>query len=95
MSDVKTIPHYIEAEDRLVIERVQDVEPYLDKAKAESENTQNGDFRKAGIIPFVALEAWLRVKGITFSDFMRDRSLCKRLLNDPDLSKFRVWKGRV
>lgn len=98
MSDVKTITHYDEANDRLTIERVQDVEPYLDQAKAEAEaskSVKSGDFKKAGIIPLVALEAWMRLKGVTFADFMRDRSICKRLLNDPDLSKFRVWKGRV
>lgn len=95
MSDVKTITHYDEAEDKLIIERVQDVEPYLEQAKAESEASQSGDLKKAGIIPFVVLEAWMRTKGVTFSDFMRDRSLCKRLLNDPDLKKLRVWKGRV
>jgi len=92
MSDVKTNVSYDETSDRLVIERVQDVEPYMEQAKSE---TAQGDFRKAGIIPFVILEAWIRVKGMTFSEFMRDRNACKRLLNDPDLSKFRVWKGRV
>lgn len=95
MSDVKTITRYDEAEDKLIIERVQDVEPYLEQAKAESEASQSGDLKKAGIIPFVVLEAWMRTKGVTLSDFMRDRSLCKRLLNDPDLKKLRVWKGRV
>lgn len=92
MSDVKTNVSYDETHDKLIIERVQDVEPYLEQAKRE---TAQGDFRKAGIIPFVVLEAWIRAKGMTFSDFMRDRNACRRLLNDPDLSKFRVWKGRV
>lgn len=95
MSDVKTITHYDESADRLIIERVQDVEPYLEKAKTESETVKSGEFKKAGIIPFVVLEAWLKVKGVTFSDFMRDKSLCKKLLNDPELSKLRVWKGRL
>lgn len=95
MSYVKTITHYDESEDRLIVERVQDVEPYLDQAKVESETPQRGELRKAGIIPFVVLEQWLRIHGISFSEFMRDRGLCKRLLNDPDLAKFRVWKGRV
>lgn len=95
MSEVKTITHYDESEDRLTIAHVQDVEPYIDQAKAESETTQRGELRKAGIIPFVILEAWMRAHGISFSEFVRDRSLCKRLLNDKDLAKFRVWKGRV
>lgn len=93
MSDVKTNVSY--AHDKLIIERVQDCEPYTEQVRRERETVSKGDIRKAGIIPFMILEAWIRANGMTFSEFMRDRNACKRLLNDPDLSKFRVWKGRV
>lgn len=100
MSEVITTTHYDEAEDRLTIVSTQDVEPFIEFAKANAENANakfapSRDIRHAGVIPLVVLEAWLKQRGMTFHEFMTDKTATKKLLNDPELSKLRVWKGRV
>lgn len=38
---------------------------------------------------------WCVKKGITFAEFMRDRKLQTRFIEDPDNAAFRVWEGRL
>lgn len=38
---------------------------------------------------------WCNRRGVTWGQFMRDKSLQNAFLDDPDLSVFRIWKGRI
>jgi hypothetical protein len=38
---------------------------------------------------------WCVKKGVTFREFMRDRKLQTRFIEDPDNRAFRVWEGRL
>lgn len=38
---------------------------------------------------------WCVRKGVTFAQFMRDRLLQDRFINDPDNSAFRIHTGRI
>ena len=76
----------------LVIERVQDIEPALEHAKALSSAgiTGSKDMRHRAHFPAVIVEAYCNQHGITFSEFMRDPKHVKRMCADRDLSGFRV-----
>jgi len=57
--------------------------------------TGDGDVKVLAHVPAIVIEKWLNDHGITFAEFMRDRSVRARMLNDPALAAFRVWKGKV
>ena len=70
--DVRYVGHYDESEDRMTIETVQDVNPYLESNKQQA---QFGSFdkkapmRKMASIPLVIIEKWLREEGLdVFND---------------------------
>jgi len=94
-----TIGTDIKVEDgKVVVHRAEDVEPILDHAKELS----NAGFHKTGMgdkhaarIPAVIVEAYCNTKGITFHDFLANPEHVRSMLNDPALSGFRVWTGRV
>lgn len=83
--------------DTLIEHRQQDVEPILEHAKAlRSIGAVGGsNMRLAANIPTSVIEQYCQTSGVAFDDFMGDPAHIRRLLNDPDLSGFRVWQGRV
>lgn len=100
MSEVITKTSFDESQGKIIVQQTQDVEPFLEFTKANSEAANakfapSRDIRHAGVLPLVFLEGWLKQQGMTFREFMLDRGAMRKLLNDPDLSKLRVWKGRV
>lgn len=99
MSDVKTKYHYDHENDRLYIERVQDVEPYLEhlaKIRQVSDGvSKSGDLRYAGTIPDVIVEKYCNEQRITYEEFIKNPEHHRRILNNPDFSKLRVWRGKL
>lgn len=95
----KTRMKYEEAEDRLYVETIQDCEPILDNVKQHREVATGkptpglGYF--VGRIPSVIVEKYCKEFGITFNQFCEDNTHVKRIVNDPDYSRFRVWEGQV
>lgn len=81
---------------RLVIQRTQDVEPILESAKRMAIEGQHGsnDMRHAARLPMVLVETYCNTNGITFEEFMRDTKHVQRMINDPALASFRIWRGR-
>lgn len=65
------------------------------RVASESGATSTGDVKHLASIPSEIVEAWINARGIAFSDFMRDHAIQDRMLNDPDLACFRIYKGRV
>ena len=80
-----------------IFESVQDCTPILEHAKALHNQGFHGskETKHAASIPLVLVEKYCNNKGITFSEFVSSQSHRKSILNDPDLSSFRIWKGKV
>lgn len=101
---VAQAPVLIEPSVQIVIEDgnlhanvVQDVEPILEDAKKRHNEGLHGsaDLKHAAEIPNVLIEAYCATNGITYEEWCRNREHVRRLLNDPAISHFRIWKGRV
>lgn len=76
--------------DDLVIETVQDdFQSIIDNVKIERDKPIGKEWRLAAQFPMIfyhqaVQEGWLH-----------DRAKWRKLLDDPDLSAFRVWNGRI
>lgn len=83
--------------ETLVEHRSVDVEPVLEANKAlrSASAFGTGEMRHAASVPGIVIEQYCKTNGIAFSEFMGDPAHIRRLLNDPDLSGFRIWQGRV
>lgn len=84
--------------DKFVIAKTQDVEAVVEDAKArhniDATKTGMGD-RHAMRVPIIVIDAWARKKGLTYGNVMRDQSLLKQFVEDPENADFRVWKGNL
>ena len=87
----------LDGEGSLVTGTIQDCTAILENAKARNREGLHGsnDMKLAAEFPFVIVEKYCNDNGITFREFMGSEAHKKRLLNDPDLSYFRIWKGRI
>lgn len=95
MSGVVTRIRHAAAERLLVVERVQDVEPILERNKLLQTIPQRGDWgRHVACIPNVILERWINEEGVNYlalpgEEFSR---LVRRKLRDPDWRHLRTDK---
>lgn len=87
----------IEQDNKLVVCRSFDAEPYLDDAKARhnSEMFGSSEMKHAGTYPPGFFEWYATMRGVSFDQLMTDDQLLREMLNDPHLDGFRIWKGRV
>lgn len=95
MNSVATKFHYDEAEDRLIVERIQDVESIVEHNKQlanDAPTNWRGDMHHIASIPLVIIE---KVKNETGVDLLKDQAALRRFLNDPDNKFFRTKLGRV
>lgn len=96
---IRSVFHYDRTDDVAVIERVQDCEPILERTKALHNagitHSRDREYVHVASIPKVVVERYCNDNGITFARFMGDEGHQARVLNDPDLRYFRVYKGRV
>lgn len=83
--------------DDLVERRSQDVSPILDFAQRQRNAREFGssEMKHAAKIPKAVIENYIARTGITFHEFMVNDYHIRAMLNDPELSGFRIWKGRV
>ena len=95
MSGVVTRVHVDAGEGTLTFERVQDVEPILERNKALQTMPQRSDWgRHIASIPNVILERWIHEEGVNYlglpgEEFAR---LIRRKLRDPDWRHLRTLK---
>lgn len=96
-SDVST-DLKLDFDGRLVVHRAQDVEPLIEQLAALRQvwdgRSESGDMYHVGDIPMSVVESYLNENGVTYAEFMRDDAHVKRILQNPDFSKFRVFQGR-
>lgn len=92
------ITRFHEDGDKFHIQTTADVEPVIDRATAlhneGHQKTRGGDHHVASI-PAVVVNAWAVKRGVTFDAVMQDISLFREMLQDPDLSSFRIYKGAI
>jgi len=53
------------------------------------------DFRLLAHVDGKIIEDWCAKHRYTFDQFTRDPKIRAEMLNDPDMSAFRIWRGRV
>lgn len=93
-----SVTRFHEADGKVAIETIVDVQPALDLAHTfrtvGDHYTPMGD-KFLGFVPVEVLAKWARARGVTYARLIGDRELMKRFMNDPENSKFRVAGGRV
>lgn len=95
MSGIATRVHLDRSAGVVHVERIQDVEPILERNKALQSIPQRSDFgRHIASIPNVILERWIHEEGVNYlalpgEEFAR---LIRRKLNDPDWRHLRTDK---
>jgi hypothetical protein len=86
-------------DDKLIFASTQDIEPLLNDIKAIKDITNgksdSGDMYHVGTIPAIIVEKYCNEVGISFHDFIIDNTHIKRIVNDPDFARFRVWEGKL
>lgn len=98
MDDVKTIIHkHNDGQGGLSFERIQDCTAIAEAAKRQQNYgvTGTSDMKLAARLPLVIVERYLNDNAITMHEFLGNKEHIKRLCNDPSLSAFRVWNGRI
>lgn len=92
---VQTLMH--EEDGKTIFERVQDCTPIAERTKALHNEGLHGssEMKHAASLPLVLVERYCNDNGITFNEFCSSQDHIKRMLNDPSLSHFRVWRGAV
>ena len=76
---------------------VQDCTSIAEYAKARHNEGHigSGDMRLAASVPMVMIEKYCNDNGIEYREFAGSQEHIKRLLSDPALEHFRIWKGRL
>ena len=84
-------------EDKIIVSSVQDAQPILDfcRDKRSSGKVGSSEMKHAASFPQVVIENYMNRTGVSWGEFLRDKTHIRRLLSDPDLKHFRVWDGRV
>ena len=82
----------------LIVSRTADVEPIIEHCAALRQDSdgksKSGEMYHVGDIPYIVVEQYMAENKVTFHEFCRDDTHVKRILTNPDFSKFRVWQGR-
>lgn len=84
-------------DDKLIVANHQDVSGILQNCaiKQDIGAVGSSDMKHAATIPMVIIEHYCKIAGITFQEWLKDKAHVKRMLNDPNLAAFRVWKGAI
>lgn len=87
----------LESDGSLTVSAVEDVSGVIETCKSLQSVGLVGsnEMKHAAALPRVVVEDWCQKRGITFADWMRDNKFVREMLNDPNLSSFRIWKGQV
>ena len=75
----------------------QDCTPFVEDVhnRVVAEATGTKDVKHAARLPNVLVEQYCNTHGIEYSEFMQNPVHARAMLNDPALSSFRIWPGRV
>ena len=86
-----------EADGKTFIGWSQDCTSILEDAKARHVNGLHGssEMKHAARIPNILIDKYCNDHNITFAEWMSNPHHLKAMLNDPSLSHFRIWPGKV
>lgn len=89
--------YHSDSDGNVIHEIKQDVEPHLDHCAEMRSNGMFGssEMRLAASYPDAVIRTYCNNKGIDLEEFNRDRVHIRNMLQDPDLSKFRIWQGKI
>lgn len=81
----------------MVVQRTQDCTAILEQCKTQQREGRTGtsEMKLAAKLPYVIVENYCNQHNLEFSEVIQNPVHIKRMLNDPALSGFRVWEGRV
>lgn len=87
----------VDEDGRTIFSTSQDCTAIAEYAKAQHNegNFGSSEMRHAARIPNVIVEKYCNDNGVSFEAFMADPVHIKRLVENPDNSMFRIWKGRL
>lgn len=73
------------------------MEPILEFCKAQHNAGFHGssEMRHVAEVPYIVVEQYCAKNGITMHEFVCNPQHQRRLLEDPNNSLFRIWKGRL
>lgn len=82
---------------KIVVCYTSDLGPMLRWAKACRDQNAAGskEYKHVGVLPRARIEDYCAHMGVSFEEFMQDDTHIIRLMENPDFSKLRVWKGRI
>ena len=95
---VQTIIHrHMDGQGSMTFETVQDCTAIAERCKemAAIGATGTSELKYAGSIPEVFVVKYLNDNGIDFREFMTNKQHIRRMMNDPALAHFRIWKGKI
>jgi hypothetical protein len=98
MDGIETRIHrHYDGEGGITFERVQDCDAIAERCKARHNLNDVGaaDMKLAASLPLVIVERYMNDHAITFNEFIGDKDHVRAMLNDPALSHFRIWNGRI
>lgn len=79
------------------VQRTQDCTPIAERAQALHRQGHHGssEMKHAASIPNILIEKYCQDNGITYREWMVDPAHIRRMLADPALADFRIWKGKL
>lgn len=81
----------------MTVASTQNCTALAEQCKAMHNEGHHGsrEFRLAGKIPEIFVTKYINENNITLGEFCGNREHVRRVLSDPALSYFRVWKGAI
>jgi hypothetical protein len=55
----------------------------------------SSEMRHAASIPSVIVDRYCNEHNISLNEFIGNKDHIKRILNDPSLEYFRIWRGKI
>lgn len=91
--------HYDAHDGTAYIQSSTDVSGIIKANKIQRDNApmryQSEVFNHKARIPVDSIKEWCKTRGIKYGQFLADKTLLKKFLNDPDNSIWLTRKGRV
>lgn len=82
---------------QMTVQTTQDCTAIAESAKARHNEGMHGtsEMKHAARIPNIMIEKYMSDNGITYQEWCANPSHIRRMLQDPALAHFRIWKGAV
>ena len=81
----------------MTVASTQDCTSIAERCKTMHNEGHHGtaELKFAGSIPDVFVNKYLTENNVTYAQFIKEPEHIRRVMNDPAMAHFRVWKGRI